>query len=806
MAFGFALAGSASTPASATPTLTGANTFTSRTDTTQNYVVTISNYSTLNALSGATWATPTTDVGTVSRSGATITVVVPANYQGAINVGIGFTETGKTQSFGYKSTVASLAVSATPTITGGTTVTEGSSLTFNVTPVAGASYAWSANEGSLTPSGASAVWTPATTGINRDAEITCIVTEAGKLPSDPDTHDVAVSRYGNSWAGVMPSALTGFTGQAGVYSVHRVVPSWTGAALRVNGVDVGFLSGTNELDEQALLTATGTTGTPSVTTIYDQSGNGRHLTLPSGATAPYIVVDGVIQRDNVGNPMIVMLGSQLSNESVNFGLASGTTITSFVYNTVLRTTGSGGTYNQLYGFHAGSNLWLGYDYAIGQSVVERARFTQGSATQLLAQPTIYLRQQTSNVQSQNYGDTSLRRVTSFRDSAQTAQSASATADFDLFNRTGKFRLGAFSSNGTTWTANADMGFMCLIISPLLNDTNRLALEKAVRDQFAWKEKTKLPALPVADEAINFANVVSNVITGNKGKTTLLLNTTTAPNSDVPAWSVATAPNGMQGLFNGNGSNTATKFRANNTYMSDMYEFTIMGVWTPDPTYTYDANDIMDFIGLSVAPDVFTSPTEKIWLTGRDHTNPVVWSNYDSSMDALENFGTQIGMLYSDGDIPLEPGKDFYIPADDHVTRYFQKTHLLGKSTTDSKSYQYESFMWNKHTHLFIFKHKPHPLWNPSQPRSIWANQATVEFKSCPINIVGGFKACDGSTAIKQNSASVAKLVTGARLCSDVYFTFARWRGYRHAMAVFNRLTTADEDTALFYNNVNLANL
>lgn len=295
--------GSASTPASATPTFSaGGTTHTSSTAGTTNYVATISNYATLNALSGATWATPTAkdnsgnNVGTVSRSTATITVVVPIGYEGVINVGIGFTDSvggsPNTQSFGYKSTVSSLAVtatpvlnepstftsrtdiaqtynvpitnysgnyngattwaftgltggvtgaynsasqrleitvpanfddivsftvkatatgkaqsassstattdaslatSATPTITGGTTVTEGSSLTFNVTPVAGASYTWSADEGSITPSGASAVWTPASTGSSRTATITCVVTEAGKLPSTADTHDVAVT-------------------------------------------------------------------------------------------------------------------------------------------------------------------------------------------------------------------------------------------------------------------------------------------------------------------------------------------------------------------------------------------------------------------------------------------------------------------------------------------------------------------------------------------------------------------------------------------------------------------------------------
>jgi hypothetical protein len=186
-------------PASATPTLTAVPTFVTRTDVAQLLKITISNYATLNALSGATW-TPSTTQGTVAMGAGAdlgkIVITLPAGFEGVVDYSILFqqgTTATHTPSSASGSTTASIPVSATPTVTGATTATEGTAETYNVTPVSGASYAWSANEGSITPSGASAVWTPAVTGNNRNAVISCIVTEAGKKPSTAGTRTVAVS-------------------------------------------------------------------------------------------------------------------------------------------------------------------------------------------------------------------------------------------------------------------------------------------------------------------------------------------------------------------------------------------------------------------------------------------------------------------------------------------------------------------------------------------------------------------------------------------------------------------------------------
>lgn len=107
------------------PVLSGADTTTGSTTATTNYVVTIDNYSTLNALPGATWDAPTVNVGTVTRgtggNSNKLTAVIPANYTGNISVGIGFQETDKAKVTPTKTTVVSIATSTAPILSGPST-------------------------------------------------------------------------------------------------------------------------------------------------------------------------------------------------------------------------------------------------------------------------------------------------------------------------------------------------------------------------------------------------------------------------------------------------------------------------------------------------------------------------------------------------------------------------------------------------------------------------------------------------------------------------------------------------------------
>jgi hypothetical protein len=93
----------------------------------------------------------------------------------------------------------------------------------------------------------------------------------------------------------MPAAL-------GAYSFHeRLATAWTGALIRVRRgsdnaeQDIGYASGTMQLDTAALLTFTGA-GDGFVTTAYDQSGNSRNYTQSTAARQPQIVTAGVVKK------------------------------------------------------------------------------------------------------------------------------------------------------------------------------------------------------------------------------------------------------------------------------------------------------------------------------------------------------------------------------------------------------------------------------------------------------------------------------------------------------------------------------
>jgi hypothetical protein len=288
-------------PASATPTFSaGGDTHTNSTSVTTNYTAKISNYSTLNALSGATWAAPTTNVGTASRSGDNITVVVPVGYQGDINIGIGFTETGKTQSFGFKSTTASVATSATPAISGSNTVVEGNALTFTITaPLSGTSYAWSANEGTITPSPntQSAVWSPASTSTNRNAVISVIATESGKLPSAPANKTIGVTVF---YFPVTALAQDFEAKGTLAFGFDGLVPAYSGNTFKIKRLSDNTTAsfGFAPISKQALLASAlaWANGEADIVEFLDQFASGKLLSAVG--VVPF-ARGGVIQRQQI---------------------------------------------------------------------------------------------------------------------------------------------------------------------------------------------------------------------------------------------------------------------------------------------------------------------------------------------------------------------------------------------------------------------------------------------------------------------------------------------------------------------------
>ena len=197
----------------------------------------------------------------------------------------------------YGITVSPPQTSATPTISGASTVVEGNPLSLSIaSPIGGATYAWSASEGTLTPSGSTAVWTPAVTGTGRSATISCTSTEVGKLTSPAGTLGVSITVASSS---LTLDALSASSSSA--YSIRKLRTAYAGSAIRVRRssdnleADIGF-SGT-DLDTTALLAHCGA-GNGFIVTAYDQSGNARNATQATAANQMQIVASGVVILQN----------------------------------------------------------------------------------------------------------------------------------------------------------------------------------------------------------------------------------------------------------------------------------------------------------------------------------------------------------------------------------------------------------------------------------------------------------------------------------------------------------------------------
>jgi hypothetical protein len=92
------------------------------------------------------------------------------------------------------------------------------------------------------------------------------------------------------------------TGLWGLYSLRRELSAYAGSAIRVRRSsdnteqDIGFVSGL--LDTASLLTFAGA-GSAFVTTVYDQSGNGRNLVQATSGQQPRIVNTGALDTRGI---------------------------------------------------------------------------------------------------------------------------------------------------------------------------------------------------------------------------------------------------------------------------------------------------------------------------------------------------------------------------------------------------------------------------------------------------------------------------------------------------------------------------
>lgn len=161
--------------------------------------------------------------------------------------------------------------------------------------------------------------------------------DLGLLPSTAYYYRVsAVNAGGTGTPSTVQSATTtslglmlddGGTAASAAYSIaRRLSTSYTGPLVRVRRssdsteADIGYTAG-GALDTTALLAFVGS-GSGFVKTLYDQSGNARHLTQATAAAQPRIVNSGVLDTNNT-RPTMVASGAQFFDTTTAHRWAAG---------------------------------------------------------------------------------------------------------------------------------------------------------------------------------------------------------------------------------------------------------------------------------------------------------------------------------------------------------------------------------------------------------------------------------------------------------------------------------------------------
>lgn len=187
--------------------------------------------------------------------------------------------------------------------------------------------------------------------------------------------------------------LDEFGGAAAAYSLRRLNTSYSGSAIRVRRSsdnteqDIGFVA--EDLDTASLLSFVGA-GSGFVTTWYDQSGEGNHVTQASAAGQPTIVNSGTVITEggktaidfdgiddglrtvlNIVHPFTAFSVSYSTIQSTIFdhvsgersflrdgGLNSSRIFSGSIINSL---TGSNSEYKLIYGLFNSNNSSIGYN-------------------------------------------------------------------------------------------------------------------------------------------------------------------------------------------------------------------------------------------------------------------------------------------------------------------------------------------------------------------------------------------------------------------------------------------------------------
>ncbi|GAT32688.1 hypothetical protein TSACC_21088 [Terrimicrobium sacchariphilum] len=621
--------------------------------------------------------------------------------------------------------------------------------------------------------------------------------------------------------------------------LDRMIPTYSGPTCRINGTAIG-MTASGAFDESAALAAL-PKGTPSLEGMEVELALQRPgttepvwMTVPPGQSKP------TLGKDAAGNWCIHFTGGRALStalEGMSFATGGGKSFTGIVVNPIRMEKGGAGSpdYPWSYRGSGGANQ---VDVQLGGSVpggTALFSWRNGAAQSPSYKSAEALPEGSHNILTLNCGADGSFAV--FRNGAQLNTQQRAPSPSALEENAGTLRLGIDGSEPAAANQGQDFLLYGIIVSDRLSIPEIRTLHWGLARQAGWRRSLTLGQLPALGEVFDFGKTTDagskTAIPGLFGKANLVLNTAEVTNGKTvyqPAFSPASESEyGIRGLYAGDYKNVANVFQADTGYFSDQWEWTVWMIAMLDPAMASN-NSLVDLLGMRSGP--MTEPDsrgkggiEAPWTVGRHHNNWVFYTNPTVAIDNPPEINFETDFAKWPSKVVQAPTGKTDLTHDEwgnaHIFAYRDRLHLQwvtqpgdpkdnippAMSVGDSDDHRPASLRYGV-PYLIIIKYKPNPDLDRNNPATWSAHKqdSYKQIKAVPLTEVMAWDRADCSVATTAKGALAAP-VADARImsCGRMHMKYS-FQGYRFAAGFIpGRITTDEEDLAIFYNGMNLAN-
>ncbi|MFA4944817.1 MAG: hypothetical protein WC789_08975 [Lentisphaeria bacterium] len=632
-------------------------------------------------------------------------------------------------------------------------------------------------------------------------------------------------------ASVQPVATTAISKPV-YYAIglDRMIATYTGPTCRINGKEIG-VNANGTLDEAAATAALAglpLAGAP-VEVAVQRPGTATPLwmTTPSGQSLP------TFAKDAAGNWCLRFVGGQALVVPVNgipFSTGGGKSFTGLTVNGERKEAANAVDYAWSYRSSTDANQ---IDVQQGAAAGSASFVWNNGGTSAYTDRTP-LPREGHNILTLNCNSTGAFGV--YRNGVKINSQQHAPASGVLDEAAGNISIGINSAKSPAVNTSQDFLFYGLIVTDLLTVPETRTMQWRFSRQAAWRRARTLTNLVLPNEVLDFGKTVQikgqTAIPGLLGKTNLILNTQEVDfkgKKHLPALAPAQMSEyGISGLYTGDYLNLANSFQADNDFFSDKWEWTVWAIVMFDPAMGRNST-LLDILGMrtGAVTDMNASGkygVEAPWTVGRHHNNWTLYTKPTVAIDVPQEIKFEMDFTKWPCKVAQAPSLT-YLNHDQwgaaHVFAYRDRLHLQwvtqpggpngippAMSVGDSNDHQPARVLYGV-PYVVIIKHRPNPKLDRSNSATwtVYKQGSYVQLKAAPLTEVMAWDRMDCAVATRPDKGALAAPVAGARLMSFGRFHLKyAFQGYRFAAGfIADHITTDDEDLAIFYNGMDLAN-